>query len=267
MSRLIRSAITCYLAALQRRSEAIPPALHRHAGTIATLWMAAFLFASIPKILFPAVQARGLADVLAILLPYLLIAYAPVAGYRLATRCFADGALLNQLAFRLSFYGKWRRVSPLEASESPAYGPAGLMASMLIGLLLNVVLRSFEFLLAVPALGSQAPGWGQSLFQLMAADVAVMSFFYMVCFVMALRNVPLFPRMLVFVWALDIAVQVLIAAKLGTIGGLPMPVAKSLEQLIDGNIQKVLISMLVWLPYLILSERVNITYRQRRRIG
>ncbi len=139
------------------------------------------------------------------------------------------------------------------------------MASMLIGLLLNVVLRSFEFLIAVPALGSQAPGWGQALFQLMAADVAVMSFFYMVCFVMALRNVPLFPRMLIFTWSLDILAQLIIARQLGAMGDLPMPVAASLGSLLYGNIQKVLISIFVWLPYLMLSERVNVTYRHRRR--
>ena len=34
--------------------------------------------------------------------------------------------------------------------------------------------------------------------------------------------------------------------------------------LLNGNVHKVLISMLVWLPYLLLSERINITYRQRR---
>jgi hypothetical protein len=35
--------------------------------------------------------------------------------------------------------------------------------------------------------------------------------------------------------------------------------------LVHGNIAKVLISAFVWLPYLILSDRVNITYRQRVR--
>jgi hypothetical protein len=260
-----RNAIHRYIAALSRRSAAIAPALHRRAGTIATVWMAAFLFASIPRIVTPAAPVANLADVLGIVLPYLLIAYAPVAGYRLATRCFAGGVASAQLATRLSFYGKWRRLSLPDAQKDPIYGPAGLMASMLIGLLLNVVLRSFEFLLAVPALGSLAPDWGQALFQLMAADVAVMSFFYMVCFVMALRNVPLFPRMLVFVWSLDILAQLVLANSLGSIHGLPRPVGQALDSLLFGNIQKVLISALVWLPYLILSDRVNVTYRLRRR--
>jgi hypothetical protein len=33
--------------------------------------------------------------------------------------------------------------------------------------------------------------------------------------------------------------------------------------LLQGNIKKVMISMVIWLPYLILSERVNLTYRSR----
>ena len=103
------------------------------------------------------------------------------------------------------------------------------------------------------------------MFHLMAADVIVMSFFYMVCFVMALRSVPLFPRMLLFVWALDIAAQLIIAINIGAMADLPHFVAAPLQDLLHGNIQKVFISAFVWLPYLILSDRVNVTYRLRER--
>jgi len=36
-----------------------------------------------------------------------------------------------------------------------------------------------------------------------------------------------------------------------------------LQALVEGNMTKVAISALIWLPYLLLSERVNITYRHR----
>jgi hypothetical protein len=153
----------------------------------------------------------------------------------------------------------------VEAQANPLFGPAGFMASLLIGLLLNIVVRSFEFLAAVPALGHSAPLWGQWLFGLMAADLVLMNFFYMVCFVLALRSVPWFPKVMLFAWGLDLFIQLLIAARLGAIAGLPLAVAQPLQALLFGNIQKVLISAAVWLPYLILSDRVNITYRQRVR--
>jgi len=40
-------------------------------------------------------------------------------------------------------------------------------------------------------------------------------------------------------------------------------VASALHSLLDGNVKKVLISMGLWLPYLLLSTRVNVTYRHR----
>jgi hypothetical protein len=33
--------------------------------------------------------------------------------------------------------------------------------------------------------------------------------------------------------------------------------------MLTGNVKKVLISMALWLPYLLLSTRVNVTYRHR----
>jgi hypothetical protein len=132
-------------------------------------------------------------------------------------------------------------------------------------LLLNVVVRSMEFLVAVPALSTAAPLWGQRLFHVMSADVAVMGFFYMICFAMALRSVPYFPKMLLFVWILDVAAQLIIAHTISPLEGLPASVASSLHDLLQGNIIKVLISAFVWVPYLMLSDRVNITYRQRIR--
>ena len=45
--------------------------------------------------------------------------------------------------------------------------------------------------------------------------------------------------------------------------GLPPAVASALHTLLDGNVKKVLISVGLWLPYLLLSARVNVTYRSR----
>jgi len=45
--------------------------------------------------------------------------------------------------------------------------------------------------------------------------------------------------------------------------GLPGPVADALHTLLDGNVKKVLISVCLWLPYLLLSKRVNVTFRHR----
>ena len=46
-------------------------------------------------------------------------------------------------------------------------------------------------------------------------------------------------------------------------GYVPTAVASALQGLLDGNMKKTLISMALWLPYLLLSTRVNVTYRHR----
>ena len=46
-------------------------------------------------------------------------------------------------------------------------------------------------------------------------------------------------------------------------GPLPSAVSGSLQSLLEGNMKKVLISMALWLPYLLMSRRVNVTYRHR----
>lgn len=246
-----------------RRSQAVPRALNRVGPALAALWGLIFLTASLPRMLLTPLPVHGWKDLAPITLPYCLIALAPVAGYRLALASFPARLPTAQPEIRLSRYGRWRRLSVIDAYDHPVFGPAGLMASLLIGLMLNVVVRSVEFLLAMPAVNFHAPQWSTLLFTLMAGDVAVMSFFYAVCFVLALRAVPLFPRMLLFTWLLDLTAQLVIAHRLGAFGDLPPLVAANLGELLRGNVIKVLISMLVWLPYLILSERVNVTYRHR----
>ena len=90
-----------------------------------------------------------------------------------------------------------------------------------------------------------------------------MTSLYSIAFVAALRRVPLFPRLLVAIWMIDILMQIVIAKLTVSAGGIPHAVAMPLQGMLTGNIQKVLISVCLWLPYLLLSRRVNVTYRSR----
>ena len=82
-------------------------------------------------------------------------------------------------------------------------------------------------------------------------------------FVAALRRVPSFPRLLAGIWVLDLALQGLTARMVAAEPGLPEKVAHALQGLLTGNVWKVLISIGIWLPYLLLSKRVNVTFRHR----
>ncbi|MXO75230.1 DUF2569 domain-containing protein [Altererythrobacter aerius] len=249
-----------YCRSLHRRSARIAPALSRLTTALCIGWAGLFLMAAAFRVIAsPAMLPGALAQVIAV---YTAIALAPLAGYTVASRGFSGS--LPQLTLRLPpIIGRWRTLRADDARQHPLFGPAGFMASLLVGLLLNVVLRSLEFLLAIPAIGAGGPQWGEALFLLMAADVGLMAFVYMVCFAFALRNVPLFPRMLLFAWVLDVFLQLFIAHRLGAMPGLPADVAAPLAVLLDGNIKKVLISAFVWLPWLILSVRANVTFRHR----
>lgn len=228
-------------------------------------WIGVVVLLGLAKVATSPLPLPGLTGAVITLLPYLLIAFAPIAGYRVAAGTFPRGLLSAQPSLRLCRYGAWQRLDPVAARQNADFGPTGFMASLLAGILLNVPFRSFEFILAIPAIGPGAPDWARTLMVAMTIDVVVMNFFYMVCFVMALRSVPLFPRMLLFAWVADVLLQFAIAETVGATPGLPAQVAGALESLLHGNLQKVLISAFVWLPYLILSDRVNVTFRQRVR--
>jgi hypothetical protein len=261
----VASAFAAYRDRLVRRSAAIPRALERLTLAFAIGWAGLFLLFASFRILASPRFTPTPQDWLGLLGPYALIALAPLAGFVLGEACFPRQARVQPRGVSLSQWGRWRKLKVGEARLHPLFGPAGFLASLLIGLLLNVGMRSFEFLLAMPALTSQAPTWGRELFVMMGASVGVMAFFYMVAFAFALHSVTLFPRMLGFAWLLDILIQLLIAQRIGAMPDVPAAVAVPLADLLRGNITKVLISALVWLPYLILSERVNVTYRHRVR--
>lgn len=200
-------------------------------------------------------------------MPYVLIIVAPVAALLIFMRIFPADSLFAQPEFRLARYGKWQEVNYLDANSHPLFGTTGLMASLVIGMLINVPFRSIEFLMGIPALGSHPPLWFSKLFALMTVDLIVMNCLYVAAFVMAIRHVPWFPRFLVFVWGVDIGSQLLIAQQVSMVSHVPPAVSVALSDLLSGNMQKVMISITVWLPYLLISDRVNLTYRRRQRIS
>lgn len=248
---------------LARRSAAIPPALERLTAALAIGWAGVFLALAAFRVLASPRYAVTSAEWIGVLAPYGAIALAPLLGFALGEASFPRSARVEPGASLLN-WGRWLKLAVADARVHPLFGPAGFMASLLVGLLLNVVMRSLEFL-AIPALGSQAPQWSHELFLMMAGGTATMAFFYMVAFAFALHTVTLFPRMLAFCWMLDVLIQLLIARRIGMLDGLPSYVAGALDDLLWGNIAKVLISAFLWLPYLLLSERVNVTYRHRTR--
>jgi hypothetical protein len=195
--------------------------------------------------------------------PYLLLVTAPFASMVLALRWFQEGDRLPQPRTRLARLGAWQSIGRDQALRHQLYGAGGVMVSLLIGMLLNVPVRALEYLAAMPALAGPVPAWLTTLHTLMTVDVVVFTSLYTIAFVAALRGVPLFPRLLVAIWIGDLAMQLFIAEMVTATPGLPAKVAAALHAVLDGNVKKVLISVGLWLPYLLLSARVNVTYRHR----
>jgi len=193
----------------------------------------------------------------------MLLVVAPFASTLLALRWFRDAHLQAQPVFRLAQVGRWTSVSRHEAERNELYGTSGVMVSLLVGMMLNVPVRALEYLAAMPPIAANAPAWLSTLHFAMTLDVVLFGSLYMIAFVAALRRVPLFPRLLLAIWVIDIAMQLVIAQLVTSSGALPAGVGSSLHNLLDGNVKKVLISAALWLPYLLLSTRVNVTYRHR----
>src|SRR5690348_2015149 len=191
---------------------------------------------------------------------YMLLVVAPFASALLALRWFSDGHLQPQPRTRLARVGRWTKVSRSQAETHRLYGAGGLMVSLIVGMMLNVPVRAAEYLAAMPPLPAAAPHWLSVLHFAMTFDVVVFTSLYVIAFVAAMRRVPLFPRLLLAIWLGDLSMQ-LITAQMVATTHLPGNVAAALHALLIANVKKVLISMALWLPYLLLSTRVNVTYR------
>ena len=246
---------------LHARSAALLLKIEHGLPRIMIGWLLLALAACAVRIAASPLQGAG-ADARTFL-PYILLVGAPLASMALALRWFRDADRFVQPTLRLARVGKWRSLSAHEARRHPLYGTTGLMLTLLVGILLNVPLRTAEYLAAMPALSGPVPEWLSTLHMMMTLDVVLLSSLYAIAFVAALRRLPLFPRLLVAIWAVDLALQLIIATVVASAGGLPPAVAEALQGLLETNSKKALISIGLWLPYLLLSTRVNVTFRHR----
>ncbi len=254
-----------YAEKLHQRSQTLVLSLERRLGHIGLCWLAAAGLACLARVAFGNVLALPPGVAILSVAPYLLVVCAPVASLLLAVRVFGDGERIAQPRFRFARWGRWTPLGKNDLNALPYYGVSGILASLLVGLLINIPVRVAEFLTAIPVLGQAAPDWFAALYRWMLIDTVLLTSLYAIAFAAALRKLPHFPRMLVAIWAIDLAMQLAIAGGVAAAGPLPTDVQTSLASLLSGNIKKVLISVTVWMPYLILSRRVNATYRRRVR--
>ena len=245
---------------LRAKSASLLMSIESGLPRIMTIWFALAMAGCAIRIAVSPL--RGAPD-LTTFMPYILLVGAPLLSMGLALYWFRAGDELPQPVYRFAIIGRWRKVSAAEARRHPLYGSSGIMVSLLVGMLLNVPVRALEYLAAMPALAGNLPEWLSTLRFVMTLDVVLLTSMYTIAFVAALRRVPLFPRLLAAIWLVDVTMQLGIAKAVAQADGLPLPVADSLHSLLDGNVKKVLISLCLWLPYLLLSKRVNVTFRHR----
>lgn len=262
---LIRSATAAVMRRYDRVGRAAVRFFDMRMEMLISAWIGTVLCLALVKTVLAPTPAGSLIEALAMALPFVLLAAGPVAGFRLAAGQFPSGRISAQPVVRLARFGNWRSAAPTDIARAVAGGSGGFLVSLLIGIILNVPVRAMEFLASVPAINPADPSWAQAIVFAMTADVVVMTFLYMICFVMALRSVPLFPRMLALVWAVDMGMQIGMAQYLVNAPGLPASVAHPLGDLLIGNMKKVWISVVIWLPYLLVSDQVNLQYRHRIR--
>lgn len=264
-STLLRSACGAVLRRYDRFGQTTVRFFDMRMETLISGWIGTILCIALVKTLLAPTPATSIAEGMAMALPFLLLAAAPVAGFRLAAGRFPKGRISAQPIVRLARVGNWRNASKGDVARAVAGGSGGFLVSLLIGIILNVPVRAMEFLASVPAINPADPRWAHTIVLAMTVDVVVMTFLYMICFVMALRSVPLFPRFLALAWVADMALQVGMANYLANTPGMPTSVAQPLFGLLMGNIKKVWISVMIWLPYLLVSKQVNLQFRHRVR--
>ena len=243
------------------KSAALLLTLDNRLDSILKYWLLIAGLASAARIAFTPHPAGGAG--VSTFVSYMMLVVAPFASTLLALRWFRNADELAQPSIRLARVAKWRPVTLGEARRHSLYGTTGIMVSLLVGMMLNVPVRAAEYMAAMPPLPHAAPAWLSALHFAMTFDVVLFGSLYMIAFVAALRRVPMFPRLLLAIWVGDIAMQLFTAKLVTSAGTLPPAVATALQHVLEGNVKKVLISMALWLPYLLLSTRVNVTYRHR----
>lgn len=234
-------------------------AAERYLPTLLCLWLI-----GLAVVVLHRLSGMNAAPTMMNLIIHGLLILSPLLGVILAARLFPRHGIMALPDFFLARVGKWRQLDLLSAHANPHFGACGAMACLAIGLLINILARTAEFLVVVPAIAAEGPGWSRTLFLTFGIDCILFNLLHAGAFILAVRNVPWFPRLLVLIWTMDLLSQFLIAH---TLGGqmLPAQVSPLLGTLLVGNMQKTLISMAIWLPYLLLSKRVNVTYRWRVR--
>ncbi len=253
-------------ARLMAESRRVAAFIERRLTALLAGWVILTLLAGGVKLALLVAAHPKLAqvDLLASLIAsYLLIAAAPVAGFALVRSIFPAGRFAAQPSVRLCRFGRWVTVPHADARQRPNFGMSGLLVSLVGGLLLSIFLRMIEYFVAMPAVPDIAPDWAVAMFRIMTFDLVFFSFLYAVCIAMALRAAPLFPRMLCYTWLCDLLMQIAIARHTAGVGGMPPEVAAALQPYLLMNIKKILISVVIWLPYLVVSKRINLTFRQR----
>lgn len=252
---------------LSARSQTLESFFHARLDRILLWWVLFASFVTGLRLAFPATPFHGdQGSMASAWLPYALVVFAPALAIWMGARLFPKGRIFPQPDIRLSRYGRWTAVNAREAHANTLFGTSGLMASLILGLIINIPVRTVEFLMAIPALGSHAPEWFSAIFMLMLADTVLLCALYGFAFMMALRHAPLFPRFLLWVWGVDILAQLGISSLVAGFAETPPEVESALATLLTGNIQKACISAALWLPYLIISDRVNVTFRSRLRV-
>lgn len=254
-------------ARLYRQSVKFVAPLEHSARSLLLIWTLIVALLCLLRVLSPITPANSAYSILMLLAPHMLILSSPFFAYWAANALFPRGTDFAQPDIRLARVGRWEALDALSVRDHSSFGAVGIMASLLLGLLLNVPVRTAEFMAAVPAMTGAAPLWGQMIYVAMSTDLVLMNFLYTLCFFMALRHVPFFPRVLVLTWSIDILSQCAIANYVAGAPHLPATVATSIAPLLEGNLKKAFISVVIWMPYLLLSERVNVTYRWRQPAG
>ncbi|MBB4615662.1 hypothetical protein [Novosphingobium taihuense] len=211
----------------------------------------------------PINPPRDAAESIALLLPFLVVAAAPVLGYRLGTSLFASR---QQPALRLAIYGNWRPATPAELGKGEQGWRSFAWFSLVSGILLNVPFRAFEYLTSIPAVTSNDPMWAHILQRAFTIDCALACFAYAMCFAAAVQRSPLFARALVAAWLIDVALQAMIAVQVGQAPGIPAYLIEPMNALLAMNVKKVAISISIWLPYLLISDNLNLLLRKRVRL-